>query len=115
MNMNWGVPALTILVCQHFRSKSLVAANELLSFLACVHVYAFSTSIGMCANIIVHMCSGFCTSIEMCANIVVHMLQVVSADGSALRLWSHAAGRHRRIATLQGHPGRHVVYIVSCE
>ncbi|PNH06146.1 Cell division control protein 4 [Tetrabaena socialis] len=30
--------------------------------------------------------------------------KVVSADGNAVRLWSHASGR--RIATLQGHPGR---------
>ncbi|KXZ53689.1 hypothetical protein GPECTOR_6g606 [Gonium pectorale] len=30
--------------------------------------------------------------------------KVVSADGNAVRLWSHATGR--RIATLQGHPGR---------
>ncbi|KAG2442093.1 hypothetical protein HYH02_009582 [Chlamydomonas schloesseri] len=30
--------------------------------------------------------------------------KVVSGDGGAVRLWSHATGR--RIATLQGHPGR---------
>ncbi|EFJ47152.1 hypothetical protein VOLCADRAFT_92304 [Volvox carteri f. nagariensis] len=33
--------------------------------------------------------------------------KVVSGDGNAVRLWEHATGR--RIATLQGHPGR-----VSC-
>ncbi|KAF5827248.1 WD40-repeat-containing domain protein [Dunaliella salina] len=38
--------------------------------------------------------------------------KVVSADGSMLRLWSHTAGRHRRIATLTGHAGR--VTSVAC-
>lgn len=48
----------------------------------------------------------FCPLLNVCITMLTCCAQVVSADGGVLRLWSHAAGRHRRIATLQGHPGK---------